>query len=246
MVDDAAIIRKIAALLARAEDSASSPAEIAHAILIADKLMRQYNLDRDEVRLRQEEMRRIRYLFNREDSAYANTLIVAIARLAQCQLNGERCADRDQYFFFGLRVDVDYATWLLRASWAVLLQGWKAYKHSPAAKRLIDDGAPPAAIEHHYKLGFAAELSTRIKSIAEQDATSTALVCLKTSLIQQAFGQASSATAIDMVRVKHDLREAFQSGADASKEVGLRQELGARDPVVPLSAPSRSGSQPRQ
>jgi hypothetical protein len=224
-MEDAGIMRKIAALLARAEDRASSPAEVAHAIRIADALMRRYNLTRDEVRLRQEEMRRSECSVSRDDSQYANTITVAIGRLAQCRTTGER-GKRDHYIFSGLRADVDYAEWLFRASWAALQQGWQAYRASPQHARLAGQGAAPAAIERHYKLGFSIDLADRIKALAQENAaaTGTALIALKTALIERAFGSAAGPSTTFVV-MKANLQDAYRSGADQAKKVGLRQRI---------------------
>jgi hypothetical protein len=232
-MDEAAIIRKIAALLARAEDSASSPAEVAHAIHIANKLMLRYNLSRDEVRLRREEMRRSERIVSRADSRYANTIAVAIGRLAQCRTTGERGA-RDHYIFSGLRADVDYAEWLFRASWAALHQGWEAYRASAEHQQLIEKGGAPAAVEYHYKLGFSIDLADRIKALAQSnfEATGTALICLKNELIEQAFGKARGPS-VSLVPIRSSLEAAFQSGADESRKVGLRQTIGRdRQPLL--------------
>jgi hypothetical protein len=225
-MEEAAILRKIAALLARAEDKASSPAEVAHAIHIADKLMRRYNLSRDEVRLRQEEMRRSERVVSREDSDYANTIAVAIGRLAQCRTSGERGRSQDYFHFSGLRVDVDYAEWLFRASWAALRQGWAAYRTSPQHEQLIAKGHESAAIERHYKFGFSAELATRMKALAKNnaDAAGQEIICLKNALIEKEFGPAK-ATSTSWELIKGNLHSAYRSGADASRKVGLRQTL---------------------
>lgn len=224
-MEDALIMRKITALLARAEDGASSPAEVEHAIRIADKLMRRYNLSRDEVRLRREEMRRSARAVDRATSEFANMIAVAIARLAQCRLTGERAAN-DRYTFTGLRVDVDYAEWLFRASLAALHQGWRAYQASPQHAQLAGEGAEPGVIERHYKLGFSIDLAERIKALAQDaaESTGTALVCLKRELIEQAFG-AGSKTSVDLVCIKGDLQPAYRSGVAEARKVGLRQTL---------------------
>jgi hypothetical protein len=231
-MDEAAILRKIAALLARAEDSASSPAEVAHAIRTADVLMRRYNLTRDEVRLRREEMRRCRWSVGRDHSDYANTMAVAIAKLAQCRISGER-GQRDHYTFAGLRVDVDYAEWLFRASWSALRQGWDAYKLSPQHARLTDEGGSPAAIEHHFKLGFSMDLAERIKKLVQDHAAAagTALIALKNELIEQTFGTAKG-TSTTSVAVRSSLFAAYRAGAYASRDVGLRPAIGDDKPPL--------------
>lgn len=231
-MDEAAILRKIAALLARAEDSASSPAEVAHAIRTADALMRRYNLTRDEVRLRREEMRRCHWSVGRDHSDYANTMAVAIARLAQCRVTGER-GERDHYAFAGLGVDVDYAEWLFRASWSALRQGWQAYRGSPQHARLAGEGSAPEAIEHHFKLGFSIDLAERIKKLVQDGAQTagTALISLKNELIEQAFGSAKG-TSTKLVAVRSNLQAAYRAGAFASRHVGLRPAIGDDKPPL--------------
>ena len=231
-MDEAAVIRKIAALLARAEDGASSPAEVAHAVHIADKLMRRYNLDRTDVRLRQEKMRRSERGISPNDSDYANTIAVAIGHLAQCRTSGERGRDQHFYIFSGLRVDVDYAEWLFRASWGALRQGWDSYRTSRQYAQLIEDGATAAAIERHYKFGFSSDLADRLKGLAKRNAieTGTSLIALKHDLIAQAFGPAAG-TSVRWEVVRADLQAAYRSGADAAKQVRLRQSIGGRPPV---------------
>jgi hypothetical protein len=206
---------------------------VAHAIYIANKLMLRYNLSRDEVRLRREEMRRSERIVSRADSRYANTIAVAIGRLAQCRTTGERGA-RDHYIFSGLRADVDYAEWLFRASWAALHQGWEAYRASAEHQQLIEKGGAPAAVEYHYKLGFSIDLADRIKALAQSnfEATGTALICLKNELIEQAFGKARGPS-VSLVPIRSSLEAAFQSGADESRKVGLRQTIGRdRQPLL--------------
>ena len=228
-----AIIRKIAALLARAEDKASSAAEVAHAIATADKLMRRYNLTRDEVRIRQEEFRRARFRFDTQDEAYAGPIATAISRLAQCHIRG---AKRDGVFlqFTGLRVDVDYAYWLLRAIWSAKRQGWTAYQGSPQHRAYVDAGVKRATIEHQFKLGFTHEIVDRIRTLAvRNNESSRELIELKNALIEQAFGRPNSEIT-SQTREKADLADVYRSGAEASKSVPLQHELGDKPAAIRL------------
>jgi len=224
------IIRKIAALLARAADEASSPAEVAHAIHVAHKLMQRYNLTLDEVMIRREEVRRTEHAVGRDDSQYANILATAIARLAQCRAQGERGAE-DYYIFVGLRVDVDYAEWLFRASLAAMARGWTAFRSSPEGAAAERDHEP-AAVERHYKLGFSVDLARRIKALADADLNRNALVVLKDQRIDAELGAAGAQRSSQaVVAVKRKLEEAFRSGAEASRVVPLRQAVEKPDPA---------------
>lgn len=222
------IIRKIAALLARAADDASSPAEVAHAIHVAHKLMERHNLTLDEVRIRREEVRRWEFAVDPGEGRYANIMATAIARLAQCRAQGERGA-MHHYSFTGLRVDVDYAEWLLRACSAALARGWTAFRASPQYASLERDHAPPA-VERHYKLGFSVDLARRIKALADADRNRNALVVLKDERIDAELGAAAGQRSTKaLVAVQEKLSGAFQSGAEASRTVPLRQEIEGQD-----------------
>ena len=230
MSDVDRIIRKIAALLARAADEASSPAEVSHAIHVAHKLMERYNLTLDEVRIGREELRRAEHSVSREQSQYANVIATAIARLAQCRVQGERGGE-DHYLFIGLKVDVEYANWLFRASWAALARGWTAYRASTEGEALARDHAPEA-VERHYKLGFSIDLAQRIKALADADLNRNALVAMKHQRIDAELGHAAAQKPRrDVVVAKRKLEEAFRSGAEASRSVPLRQEVGQQGSI---------------
>lgn len=228
------IIRKVAALLARAEDKASSAAEIAHAIAIADKLMRRYNLTRHEVSMRQEEFRYARFRFDARDHPYAGPITTAISRLAQCHIHGAK--GRGIFLrFTGMRVDVDYAEWLLRATWATMRQGWIAYQGSPQHRGNVNLGATPAAIEHQYKLGFTHEIVDRIRTLALRNAESSReLIAFKNALIEKEFGEPNGEIVVEP-KDEADLKEVYRSGAAASRSVPLRQELGRRAEIIRLA-----------
>lgn len=235
------IIRKIAALLARAEDKASSAAEIAHAIAVADKLMRRHNLSRDEVRMREEEFRRARFRFDERDKAYAGPIATAISRLAQCHIHGT--AGRNVFVrFTGMRVDVDYAEWLLRATWAAMRQGWDAYKASAQYKEHAEDGTTPRAIEHEYKLGFTHEIVDRIRTLARRNAESGAdLIAFKNALIEQEFGE-DNGKILTHPKAEADLKDVYRSGAEASRAVPLRHELRGHSEVILLASQPVDGT----
>jgi hypothetical protein len=222
--NEASIIRKIAALLARAADEASSPAEVGHAIHVAHKLMEQHNLTLDEVLIRHEEVRRSEFAVDPKDSRYANIMVTAIARLAQCRAQGER-GTLDHYTFIGLRVDVEYAEWLMRASSAALARGWNCFRSSQQFAAL-GQNHDQSSVERHYKLGFSVDLARRIKALADADQTRNALVVLKGERIDAELGAAGAQMSTNaLVAVQHNLSEAFQSGAEASRDVPLRHQI---------------------
>jgi hypothetical protein len=239
MSADIKVIRRIAALLARGEDAASSPAEIEVAMRLAHKLMQEHNLTRDEVRLRKEEMAREDHAVPCEDSPFLNPIIFAIARLThtRCALMHRRMQP-DEFTFRGFRVDVEYAGWLLRACMSAQRQGWNAYRASAGYAQLIDKAASPSAIHHSFMQGFSADLTRRIKELAATDAATPgrALVVLKDELIDQAFGAAAQEkrTKSTPVAITADLAAAFRSGASHAATVHIRQEISGRG-----SAPHR-------
>ncbi len=219
------IVRKIAALLARAADEASSAAEVSHAMHIAHKLMAQYNLTLDEVMLKREPVGQGHFHVRPEDSDYANILVTAIARLAHCHAQGV-LGPVHEFIFTGLRVDVLYAEWLFRASAAAMARGWTAFEGSARFAELRRSH-PLAELERHFKLGFSIDLAERIKKLAAEDGTPNALIVLKEQRIADAMGAAAAAKrpGKDLVRVKGKLIEAFKTGAEASRSVPLRQQV---------------------
>jgi Protein of unknown function (DUF2786) len=230
MSADIKVIRKIAALLARGEDAASTPAEMEVALRLAHKLMQEHNLSRDEVRLRKEEMARQDHAVPREDTPYLNRITFAIARLTQtrCALTNWQMRP-DEFTFRGLRVDVEYAGWLLRACMTAQKQGWSAYQASPAHAELIAKAASRGAIHRSFMEGFSADLTRRIKQLAASDAAvaDRALIVLKDELIDLAFGadaQEKRAKS-NPVAITADLAAAFKSGASCAGTVRIRQEI---------------------
>ena len=228
MKDHDRIVRKIAALLARAADDASSPAEVGHAIHVAHKLMEQHNLTLDEVAVGQEEMRQAPFEVHPNDSEYANILVTAIARLAQCNAQGFK-GPLHLFVFTGLRVDVLYAEWLFRACAAAMVRGWNAFESSSQYEELRRAHDVPA-IERHFKLGFSVDLARRMKALAEADRTPNALVVVKQQRIESVREAAAQKNRYDLVRVSQRLSQAFQSGAKASQSVPLRQQVDDRGP----------------
>ena len=133
VIDKDRISRKIAALFARAEDDASTPEEVAVAMRAAHRLMAEYDLTRDEATLRAETVGRRGHGFGKDCRDYAGMLAAQIRRLTDCRVNGDAYRDGTCVLnFVGMRVDVDYASWLFRTSMSALASGWASYAASPA------------------------------------------------------------------------------------------------------------------
>ena len=227
-MSDEAVLRRIKALLARAEDGASSPAEVAKAIAAADKLMRAHDLTRDEVRLRAETLARESYNLSAADSRYANPLALAVSRLADCRVAlADRDPERHRYQFRGLAVDVAYADWLFRTTVAALQRSWTAFRASPEGARIADGGSA-MEVRHLYLQSFVHTLVGRIEVLwrANSAARPPALVAVKQERLDAAFGLTNSGPGPDTPSLSGDLARTWRGAAAQSRSVPLRQQLG--------------------
>ncbi len=217
------IIRRIAALLARAADESSTPAEAAMAIDRASRLMRQYNLSRDDVEMRKEGTKRYAHDAVPAGSVHINKLVVAISRLAHCRAGHRKNGESDHFSFSGLKVDVDYAEWLLRTCIACMERGWTAYQPTLAYGALLVGGATPAAIRDAWRTGFTAEVCSRIKAMT--DPPETALVVLKAAIIEEDFGPFKGTVTRMPTVYTRNTASAFALGKAEGSRVALRQEV---------------------
>lgn len=218
------IIRRIAALLARAADEASTPTEAAMAIDRANRLMRQYNLSRDDVEMRREGTKRYTCDGGPAGSVHVNLMVVAIAALAHCRPGQREKDGRDLFSFRGLKVDVDYAEWLLRTCIACMERGWGAYQASVDYGRLLIGGALPGNIRAAWHTGFTDEVCNRIEAIT--DPPENALVVLKTKIIEEDFGAFTGRFSRMPTVYKRNTASAFALGKAEGRKVGLHKAVG--------------------
>ncbi len=232
---DDSIIRRIAALLARAADEASTPAEAAMAIDRAARLMREYNLTRDEVELRKEGTRKFGFSASGAGSRSVNKMAVAISRLAQCRVTQSRTGDKEQFHFAGLRADVDYAEWLMRLCIATMQRGWRAWQTSALHARMVAEGADAAEIRDAYRSGFQVEICARIKALTAEAIPdpANALVVLRQQIITDVFGAAKGEMTNHVETYRRSTAEAYAFGKAEGGRVGIRQEVAGDYDDVP-------------
>ena len=223
------IIRKIKARRARAADSASSEAEAAKAAAVADKLLREHNIDLSELDVRAEGVDKTVWgegqrILTPESWALANIGRATGARV-WVQNGGE-------FALLGSPADVEVALYYLDLVSAAAASCLSAYQRTEAYREAQDRyGLSRRKINSDYKIGVCQRLGERIREQAEAErapeATGTGIIVVKDSLINQWLKDRGIGLAAKKPR-RRALSASYRNGREAAENVGIGRGVGAR------------------
>jgi Protein of unknown function (DUF2786) len=238
-----AVKRRIAKLLAIAEDSRANPEEAAAAAGMAEKIMRKYQLDHAEilmVELRKGEAMatadsvanaKTNKTLAKEVPPWASFVAVAVGRFNHCGARiakterGEACVR-----FFGYEADVQLCKWMFDYLIATINRLAEEYKWS---EDYIENGR---SVLTSYRRGVASGIISAIKKLeearqAEQTSTGTSLMVVKQNAIIEKFGNVFSTKRASNSTVRGDAYAAgYTDGRNV--DVGRRSIGNTAKPVV--------------
>lgn len=219
------IIRKIKALRARAADAASSENEAAKAAEVADRLLREHNIDLSELDVRAEGVGTQVWgnaSARRHPVKYA---VVKIAKATGCEV----WLGSDGIVFLGSPTDVELALYYTDLVNNALESCLRAFKRTDDWVRVTGYWSPRKAAAD-FRVGVAGRLGARIleQSRAAEAAqpTGTGLVVVKNQLIRQWLED-------EGLRFKNAGRktrrgEAYAHGQRAAEGVGIGRGVGTQ------------------
>jgi len=159
--------RRIRALLAKTGENGATEAEAHLALTKVGELLEQYNLNMDEISLRQEICVNERFVLRGKTRNAAFSCLMALGKLCQLTVWHNRRYDRQiTLHMFGLEQDVALAKFLLgmiesaEVAAAVTFRKSDTYKNFHAHRKIATS---------NFRQGFASRLSTRILDIHREN-----------------------------------------------------------------------------
>lgn len=220
------IIRKIKALRARAADDASSENEAAKAAAVAEKLIREHNIDLSELDVRAEGVEKNVWGAGKRTRTAPCFAAVRIGKANNCdvwvQNGGEVC-------FLGNPADVEVCLYFMdlvaNAAEACLRQFRKTAEYS------VQSGYwSPRKVSEDYRVGVCQRLGERIRDqyqAAEPTATGAGLVVVKNSLIEQ-WKRDNGLTLRSKNNRSRQVSSAYGTGRDAADNVSIGRGIGTQ------------------
>lgn len=223
------IIRKIKALRARAADSASSEAEAAKAAAVADKLLREHDIDLSELDVRAEGVGKTVWGEGQRTRTAESWALVNIGRATNTKVwlqNG------GEFAILGNPADVEVALYYLDLVSAAAASCLSAYQRTDAyqdAQRVY--GYSRRKIHSDYKIGVCQRLGERIREQAEAErapqAAGKGLVVVKDALINQWLADNGVGLAAKRSRSR-TVGASYRQGREAAENVGIGRGVGVR------------------
>lgn len=236
-IDIENVKRRIAKLLAIAEDNRANANEAAAAASQAEKIMRKFQLDHADlitVELRKGEAMatadsvanaKTNKTLAKEVPPWASFLAVAVGRFNHC---GARIAKTDKgeacVRFFGYQADVELCKWMFDYLVATINRLAEEYKWS---EDYINNGR---SVLTSYRRGTASGIISAIKKLeaerqAQQTVTGTSLMVVKADAIVKKFG---NVFATKKASTTNKSGAAFSQGFEDGKNVDInRRAVGA-------------------
>jgi hypothetical protein len=227
------IKRRIAKLLAIAEDNRANPEEAAAAAGMAEKIMRKFQLDHADlimVELRKgEDMATADSVANaktnktlaKEVPPWASILATAVARFNHCGARVQKFSDGNVGVrFFGYKADAELCKWMYDYLIATINRLAEEYKWSE------DYSNNGRSVLTSYRRGVTSGICSAIHKLeqerkAQQTSTGTSLMVVKQNAIVEKFG--------DVFRTKRAGATTIRSGAfSAGYEDGKNVDVGRR------------------
>lgn len=222
------IIRKIKALRARAADAASSEAEAAKAAAVADKLLREHNIDLSELDVRAEGVAKNVWGAGRRTRGPETFAATKIAKATNCKV---WCANGGEIVYLGNPADVEVALYFTdlvsNAAEACLLSYRKTDEYRSMQYAY---GYSPRKIGSDYRIGVCQRLGERILEQVEAErkpqAAGTGLVVVKDALIQQWLKD--NGMAFRDYRSNRRVGEAYNTGRGDADSVSINRGVGVQ------------------
>jgi hypothetical protein len=219
------IIRKIKALRARAADDASSENEAAKAAEVAEKLMREHNINLSELDVRSEGVEKNVWGAGRRVKGAETFAIASIAKATNCKAwvqNG------GEIVYLGNPADVEVALYFTDLVSNAADACFKTYQKTEAFRndRIYYSTRKIGA---DYRTGVCQRLGERIrdKALAEcaPEATGTGLIVVKDALIRQWLED--NGMAFRKLRSR-SVGSAYGAGRDAADGVSIGRGVGTQ------------------
>ena len=218
------IIRKIKALRARAADAASSEAEAAKAAAVADKLLREHNIDLSELDVRAEGVAKNVWGAGRRTRGPETFAATKIAEATNCKV---WCANGGEIVYLGNPADVEvalYFTDLVSNAAEACLRAYRKTEDYARQQHYFS----PRKIGADYRIGVCQRLGERILEQVEAErkpqATGTGLVVVKDALIQQWLKD--NGMAFRGYRSNRRVGEAYNTGRGDADSVSINRGVG--------------------
>lgn len=228
MTDLTAIIRKIKALRARAADAASSENEAAKAAEVADKLLREHNINLSELDVRAEGVEKnVWGLGNRTrgPESYAATRIGKATNCKVWSQNGGGIA------FLGNPADVEVALYFMDLVSNAAKACLATYRKTDAYDTQISVyGYSARKIGNDYRLGVCQRLGERVLEQVEAErkpeATGAGLIVVKDALIRQWLED--NGMAFRKKRGSRTVGASYNDGRGHADSVSIGRGVGTR------------------
>lgn len=224
MTDLTSIIRKIKALRARAADAASSEAEAAKAAAVADKLLREHNIDLSELDVRAEGVVEAVWGLGKRARGPETYAVTKIAKAAGVKV---WCRNGGEIVYLGSPADVEVALYYTDLVDNAAHSCLRAYRKSDDYARQVRIWSS-RKVSSDYRTGVCQRLGERILAQVEGEpsTTGTGLVVVKDALIRQWMEEHG-------VRLKDSNRsrrvgEGFGHGRSHADKVGIGIGVGTQ------------------
>lgn len=224
MTDLTSIIRKIKALRARAADAASSEAEAAKAAQVADKLLREHNINLSELDVRAEGVEKNVWGVGKRTRGPETFAAVKIGKATNCKVwvqNG------GEVVFLGNPADVEVALYYMdlvsNAAEACLRAYRKTEEYAREARYYSS-----RKIGSDYRIGVCQRLGERILEQVQAEhkpqASGTGLVVVKDALIKQWLQD--NGMAFRHKRSNRTMGASYNDGRGAADKVSIGRGVG--------------------
>jgi hypothetical protein len=234
-----AVKRRIAKLLAIAEDDRANPEEAAAAAGMAEKIMRKFQLDHADlitVELRKGEAMctadsvanaKTNKTIAKEIPPWASFVAVVVGRFNHCGAQIAKTQDARKEAcvrFYGYEADVQLCKWMFDYLVATINRLAEEYKWS---EDYMNNGR---SVLTSYRRGVASGIISAIKKLeaerkAEQTTTGTSLMVVKQNAIVEKFGNVFSTKKATASRIRG---EAYSQGYDDGKRIDVgRRSIGS-------------------
>lgn len=244
-IDKEAVLRRLAKLMAIAQDARANPAEAAAAAGMAEKIMRKYQIDHADIVVKEiksgEHMStadsvataKTNKTIVKEIPPWANMLASAVAKFNFCGARIVTTASGDRGVrFFGYDTDVQLCKWMFDYLVATTNKLAEEYKWSE------DYQTNGRSVLTSYRRGVSTGIISAIRKLQEEreremTSTGTSLMVIKSDAISQRFGiQVFQTKKIAIGNLRAD---AFSQGREDGKNVDItRRGIGANKSPVSI------------
>ena len=231
---------KIRSLINLADDKAATPGEVEAAMNLANRLMRQYMLEIEDIDVAKKEFNCVsKNMYWLHKQAICRSMDGMICRVFNCEMLFNRYLKRNT--IYGVELDVDTSIYMINLAHNALDNAFNKYKRSHEYFKQVSFGYSKSSLKNDFVKGFAIAVIYTCKKLLDENnkeeendiktenKNCNALIVLKNQLVKETMEKENPNMKMSKGKIKFSANSSYQAGYVEGSKVTFNKGIVAND-----------------